>query len=184
MYPVYSVGGITLSEVPGKTSLVIEFYNCKQHCKGCHSKHLWDTYRAGEDYKRACLSLTGILALTEGVMKQYEDISCILLMGGTTNGIPLAGLQTLVESLYKEWGCPIALYSGLPEEETPMSEMANWYGLYYLKTGDYREELGGLENPKTNQKFYQKEFNHSIRGSSVSLAPYWKDITYKFRSEK
>ena len=182
MYPVYSVGGITLSEVPGKTSLVIEFYNCKQHCKGCHSSHLWDTAEQYEGNPRACLSLLGILSLVESSMN--EDISCILLMGGTTNGIPLSDLKTLVETLGRKFGCPVALYSGLPEEETPMKEMLSWFGLDYLKTGDYRDDLGGLENPKTNQKFYQKDFNHSYKDGCLKLHPFWQDITFKFRSKK
>ena len=177
MYPVYSVGKITLSEVPGKTSLVLEFGKCQQHCRFCHSPWLWD-----DEDGSVMFSLVELVECVSHTMN--DDINCILLMGGTNNGFPLEDLKLLVETLYSKFACPVALYSGSPEKLLPMSEMAYWHGLDYLKTGDYRYDLGGLENPKTNQKFYQKEFNHFIRGSSVSLAPYWQDITFKFRSKK
>ena len=174
LYPVYSVGGITLSEVPGKTSLVIEFGNCQQRCKGCHSQHLW--------HKDKEISLEDVLELVYETMK--DDVSCILLMGGTTNGIPMEDLQLLVEKLYTAWGIPIAIYSGLPEEDTPMSEMLTWFGLVYLKTGDYREDLGGLESPKSNQKFYHKDLRHSIKNEVVKLEYFWTDETHKFRQKR
>ena len=173
MYPISSVGGITLSEVPGKTALVVEFANCQQKCPGCHSMHLW---YPGED-----LSLSEVLTYIDCSLN--EDINCILLMGGTTNGIPLSDLKKLVESIYRRFGIPTALYSGLPEEETRMSEMATWYGLDYLKTGDYREDRGGLECPKSNQKFYKKDFRHTLKDNVLKVEFFWEDITYKFRSD-
>ena len=173
MYPISSVGGITLSEVPGKTALVVEFANCQQKCPGCHSMHLW---YPGED-----LSLSEVLTYIDCSLN--EDINCILLMGGTTNGIPLSDLKKLVESIYRRFGIPTALYSGLPEEETRMSEMATWYGLDHLKTGDYREDRGGLECPKSNQKFYKKDFRHTLKDNVLKVEFFWEDITYKFRSD-
>lgn len=178
LYPVYSVGKVTLSEVPGKTSLVIEFGNCTQHCKGCHSKWLWD-----EDVEVDWIPLSDILKSVSFHMT--DDISCILLMGGTTNGIPLEDLKTLVESLYREWSIPIAVYSGSPEAFLPLDYMLSWEGLDYLKTGDYRRELGGIECSKSNQKFYQKELKYSlINWRDVKVSHIWIDITHKFRKEK
>ena len=104
-------------------------------------------------------------------------------MGGTTNGIPLEDLKKLVESIYKRFAIPTAIYSGLPEEETRMSEMAAWFGLDYLKTGDYREELGGIECPRSNQKFYKKDFRHTLKDNVLKVEFFWEDITYKFRSD-
>lgn len=171
MYPISSVGGITLSEIPGKTALVVEFANCQQRCPGCHSMHLW---YPGED-----LSLSEVLTYIDCSLN--EDINCILLMGGTTNGIPLSDLKKLVEAIYRRFSIPVAIYSGLPEEETRMSEMATWYGLDYLKTGDYREDRGGLECPKSNQKFYKKDFRHTLKDNVLKVEFFWEDITYKFR---
>ena len=175
MYPIYSVGGVTLSEVPGKTALIVEFGNCQQRCPGCHSQHLWDPK---ESYD---LSLSEVLTYIDSSL--YEDINCILLMGGTTNGVSLDDLKKLVESIYRRFAIPVALYSGLPEEETRMSEIATWYGLDFLKTGDYREDLGGLESPKSNQKFYRKNFEYSIKDNVMNAKFYWEDITNKFRGE-
>lgn len=173
MYPISSVGGITLSEIPGKTALVVEFANCQQRCPGCHSMHLW---YPGED-----LSLSEVLTYIDCSLN--EDVNCILLMGGTTNGIPLSDLKKLVESIYRRFSIPVAIYSGLPEEETRMSEMATWYGLDFLKTGDYREDRGGLECPKSNQKFYKKDFRHTLKDNVLKVEFFWEDITYKFRSD-
>jgi len=173
VYPIYSVGGITLSEVPGKTALIVEFANCKQRCPGCHSQHLWDP---GES-----LDISEILTYIDSSLS--EDINCILLMGGTTNGIVLETLKKLVESIYRRFNIPIAIYSGLPEEETKMDEMAAWYGLDYLKTGDYREELGGIECPRSNQKFYKKDFRYTLKDNVLKVEFFWEDITYKFRSD-
>ena len=173
MYPISSVGGITLSEIPGKTALIVEFANCQQRCPGCHSQYLWCP---GED-----LSLSEVLTYIDCSLN--EDVNCILLMGGTTNGIPLEDLKKLVESIYKRFAIPTAIYSGLPEEETRMSEMAAWFGLDYLKTGDYREELGGIECPRSNQKFYKKDFKHTLKDNVLKVEFFWEDITYKFRSD-
>ena len=173
MYPISSVGGITLSEIPGKTALIVEFANCQQRCPGCHSQYLWCP---GED-----LSLSEVLTYIDCSLN--EDVNCILLMGGTTNGIPLEDLKKLVESIYKRFAIPTAIYSGLPEEETRMSEMAAWFGLDYLKTGDYREELGGIECPRSNQKFYKKDFRHTLKDNVLKVEFFWDDITYKFRSD-
>ena len=173
MYPISSVGGITLSEIPGKTALIVEFANCQQRCPGCHSQYLWCP---GED-----LSLSEVLTYIDCSLN--DDVNCILLMGGTTNGIPLEDLKKLVESIYKRFAIPTAIYSGLPEEETRMSEMAAWFGLDYLKTGDYREELGGIECPRSNQKFYKKDFRHTLKDNVLKVEFFWDDITYKFRSD-
>lgn len=173
MYPISSVGGITLSEIPGKTALIVEFANCQQRCPGCHSQYLWCP---GED-----LSLSEVLTYIDCSLN--EDVNCILLMGGTTNGIPLEDLKKLVESIYKRFAIPTAIYSGLPEEETKMDEMATWFGLDYLKTGDYREELGGIECPRSNQKFYKKDFRHTLKDNVLKVEFFWEDITYKFRSD-
>ena len=173
MYPISSVGGITLSEIPGKTALIVEFANCQQRCPGCDSQYLWCP---GED-----LSLSEVLTYIDCSLN--EDVNCILLMGGTTNGIPLEDLKKLVESIYKRFAIPTAIYSGLPEEETRMSEMAAWFGLDYLKTGDYREELGGIECPRSNQKFYKKDFRHTLKDNVLKVEFFWDDITYKFRSD-
>ena len=175
LYPIYSVGAVTLSEIPGKTALVIEFNNCHQMCPGCHSPHLWE--------KTAEYSLGQVLEAVD--MQVLPDINCILLMGGTTNGITMEDLRILVEALYKEFGIPVAVYSGCPEDELMNMEMLSWFGLEWLKTGDYRAELGGIENPRSNQKLYRKEMVHTLRNHQYPrVSYYWDDITEKLRKKK
>ena len=115
------------------------------------------------------------------------SLNAPLVSGGRPVSIRSSDLHRLqpelVESIYRRFGIPTALYSGLPEEETRMSEMATWYGLDYLKTGDYREDRGGLECPKSNQKFYKKDFRHTLKDNVLKVEFFWEDITYKFRSD-
>ncbi len=171
-YPIGSIGGVTLSEIPGKTSLVIEFNNCQQRCPGCHSPHLWEK---DKEYSLNAL-LYGIGTLL------VSDINCILLMGGTNNGIPLESLRKLVESIYTKWSIPVAIYDGRPETEEQKKEMLSWYGLFWLKTGDYREDLGGIEYPGSNQRLYEKDFRHTtINWGNIKVYPYWEDITHRIR---
>jgi len=46
----------------------------------------------------------------------------------------------------------------------------------YIKIGPYKEELGGLDKPTTNQRLYA--YNPAY--SDFTIDKSWKDITYKF----
>ena len=47
----------------------------------------------------------------------------------------------------------------------------------YVKSGPYIKELGGLDNPNTNQRMYQYSPYFS---DCTKLGIGWRDITYKF----
>ena len=114
--------------------------------------------------------------------KKYpDDITAIVLMGGTTNnGITEKSLNTLIKALAKKTGLPIGLYSGRDENPDKYLETEE---LKWVKTGSYKKALGGLEEPTTNQRFYVKE--HTIvtdhYGVYSGRIPHWVDMTKQFQ---
>lgn len=129
---------IVFQEIPGEISLALYFTGCPLRCKGCHSPELWNAQNG--------------VRLEQNELKQliqrYEGkISTVLFMGGEWES------QTLIEFLnpIKEAGLKVALYTGREIHELPRELVVH---LDFLKTGPWREELGGLNSPTTNQKFY------------------------------
>lgn len=172
-FPVNNIS-ITLSELPGEVAIFIEFNCCTQRCQGCHSKHLWT-----ESY---FLTATEILAEVEKQLVKNPEVTAICLIGGTTNfGVSETDLKNLMSLLYSHFRLPMGLYSG--QEEDLMSWL-KVRGLEWLKTGSYVAELGGLEVPTTNQRFYHRQTESVIfdtSGFAVSTTYQWLDITYKFQ---
>ena len=82
-------------------------------------------------------------------------------MGGDQNPQELNELIDYVHSR----GLKVCLYTGSDLIPT------NIYGLDYLKIGHYSEELGGLDKPTTNQKFF------------IIKNGLYADITILFRRE-
>ena len=138
--------GITMNEIPGRIAVYFELGNCTQGCAGCHSPHLSE---------QQVLATTPIEEL-EGIAEEQmaKGANAILIMGGTTNGISKHDLVTLLRRL----SCilPVCLYSGSDDEEYD-KEIAKVASISWLKTGSYKEEYGGLDNPRTNQRFYEVE---------------------------
>ena len=145
LVPVVSTG-ITMNEVPDKVAFFIELGSCTQKCKGCHSKELW------EDVKTPT-PLDDILAEAEQAID--KGANAIVLMGGTCNKMSTPDLLKLLDGLSEI--SPTCLYSGLDDEETN-TYIAEHSGITWIKTGSYKEELGGLSSPTTNQRFYRKEY--------------------------
>lgn len=144
LVPVVSTG-ITLSEVPDHISFYIEFGNCTQRCKGCHSPHLWEAVKD----KTSLENLE-----TEAREAVSNGANAIVLMGGTTNGITDCHLVTLIDRLAEI--APVCLYSGSDDYKHDMS-IANATNLTWLKTGSYQADKGGLVSTNSNQKFLRKE---------------------------
>lgn len=161
LIPVYSTG-VTMNEVPDHLSFYIEMGNCKQKCKGCHSPHLWNT-------------VNNHMSIEELEVLAYDAINkganAIVLMGGTTNGIPYPHLVRLIDKLSQI--APVCLYSGSDDYEQDML-IAITTRLTWLKTGSYQETKGGLMSTETNQKFLRKE-NVNLRYAIFI------DETYKFK---
>lgn len=175
-YPIVNTG-ITLSEIPGKTALFIEIGRCKQGCKGCHSPYLSNGYFT-------LMPLEDCLLLVKRELEEYPDINAILLMGGTNNeGVTLESLKKLIEEMYMDTGIPVGLYSGRPSEN--LKQLAEWFGLCWLKVGNYVEALGGLECKTTNQRLYEKDITYTLNSHKEVVVHHgWRDITNKFWKDR
>ena len=121
---------MVFQEIPDEISLAINITNCPNLCEGCHSPHLREDI--GDE-------LT-IDAISENM---NEHITCILFMGGDGD---LKGLKDILKKVKDEYPyIKTAWYSGrckIPTKDMPFD---------YFKLGGYIKELGGLDNPNTNQ---------------------------------
>ena len=147
-------------EIPGEITLGISISGCQIHCKGCHSRDLWED--KGEELNVE--SLCGLLNLHPGV-------SCVCFFGGEHD------IDNLIKLLmYAHQRIKTAWYSGL--DMIPKDKFGILDYLDYCKLGHYDMELGGLDSPTTNQKLYQ--FNHLFSDCTI-LGAGWRDVTYKLR---
>lgn len=152
--------GITLNEVPGHLAFYVEIGECNQRCHGCHSPHLW----------KHVLHKTSLEDLLRKILDAKEEgADAVVLMGGTTNGLTEGSLKAIIQAI----SCvlPVALYSGSDNIGEDMKYLTKT-DLTWLKTGSYKEKLGGLRDPKTNQRFLEKQPNGKI-----------KDITEVFHAK-
>ncbi|MCP5006590.1 MAG: 4Fe-4S cluster-binding domain-containing protein [Planctomycetes bacterium] len=125
------------AEVPREISLGL-WFACegKVKCKGCHSPHIHDN--VGEEF--------GLSELQVLLDKYTPFITTVCFLG--SEGSPkLARLLKEVKRRTPE--LKTCLYSGSRWVD---KELIQW--LDYLKLGEYDKELGGLDSPTTNQRFY------------------------------
>ena len=151
----YQSCNVSLQEVPGEISLIFQISECPHRCKGCHSPELWTT--------------NGAELTPENLMEEitpYSDfISCVCFFGGEWDEENLVFLLKIAKS----YGYKTCLYTGA---DTVSEEIKNH--LNYLKTGPWKEELGGLYSITTNQRFINldngkclnAQFQHTIRETS------------------
>ena len=174
LVPVVSTG-ITLNEVPDHVALYFEIGNCTQNCPHCHSPHLTAQQTV------AFTSIEDMEHMAEHAAEQGAN--AIVLMGGTTNGISKRDLITLLRRL----SCilPVCLYSGSDDEEYD-KDIARVAGISWLKTGSYQKKRGGLDNPRTNQHFYEVEECICMDKSDTYLCvrTHFHDKTYLFQTQK
>ena len=132
---------IVFQEAPNEVSLAINISGCPHKCEGCHSQYLWE-------YKGEYLlnDIEKLLSLYDGM------ITCVCFMGGDQNPHDLINCFKKV----KEKGLKICIYSGA-EELSILVDKDIAQHCDYVKTGRYNHLLGGLDNPSTNQRFYQKK---------------------------
>lgn len=165
--------GVTLNEAPHHVSFFIELGECQAHCKGCHSPHL-------ANHVENKTTLEDLVAKADTAMD--KGCNAIVLMGGTTHGISDDDLITIINELAGV--APLCLYSGSDDYEHDIY-IANHSMLTWLKTGGYKESLGGLNNPTTNQKFLKKEYKTTITGfTNVDISHEWLDLTEEFQHER
>lgn len=126
---------IVWQEVPGEVSLAYTIAGCPLRCPGCHSTYTWNPDQ-GDELTPARLQ------------RRIEDyagmLSCVLFFGGEWQGEALlACLRTA-----RAAGLKTCLYTGL--DDVPPAIRAE---LTFLKTGAWRRERGGLDDPASNQRF-------------------------------
>ena len=154
---------VTLNELPNHIAVAIEMGNCKQRCKGCHSEWLSIPLP-----KSAWMELETVMHEVNKHVKNGAD--AIVIMGGTNNGIPLKDLIEAINILSHY--APIGLYSGLPVKAAIHEVLKEEAKLSFLKVGDYKEKLGGLDSKTTNQIFYTKNYDGE-----------WEDTTFMFQKD-
>lgn len=151
----YLFEAVTFSEVPDEITLCISISGCTIHCQGCHSRELWED-------KGTTLTLDELQRLLD----KHKGITCVCIMGGE------ADIDTLTELFqYAYRKVKTAWYCGL--DLIPKHKLGILQYLDFVKTGHYDQELGGLDSPTTNQRFYKVE--HTSNGDYKTI-----DITYKF----
>lgn len=153
----YQTAQIVFREVPDEITLAINISNCPMHCEGCHSPELWED-------KGTVVSKEIISKLIE----QNKGITCISFMGGDLDPNEIQELAKYIKTISD---LKVCWYSG----KTIIADFD--YSMFdFIKIGQYIKELGGLDNPNTNQKFY-KVVNINKAGVTYFTL---EDITYKF----
>lgn len=177
---------VCFAEVPDEITLCINLSNCPCHCKGCHSPYL------AEDVGEILTDCR-----IQKLLKENKGVTAICFMGGDNDPRLVNHYAKLIKESYieeVEHTCKvnqlITLSKGitlLPGDEILLMEplpnpiKVAWYSgrqelskeidlanFDFIKLGPYQEENGPLNNPNTNQKFFQV-----IDGELI-------DITYKF----
>ncbi len=127
---------ILFQEVPDEVSLAVSISGCPNRCVGCHSAHLM-----GDVGQELCEeSLAGLVDRYRG------SITCVCFMGGDAEP---QTIERLAEFVHSQFGLKSAWYSG----RNNMPSDLNFFD--YVKLGDYREALGGLNSRTTNQRMYR-----------------------------
>lgn len=132
---------IVFQEVPDEISLAINITNCPNLCPNCHSP--WLREDIGKKLTREIID--------NAINKYKNQITCILFMGGDHSLEDIIDLSYYIKESHKE--IKTAWYSG--KNKIPNLHPNNPFN--YIKIGEYQEEKGGLNNPKTNQRLYKLE---------------------------
>ena len=145
-------------EVPNEMSLAVAISGCKIHCKGCHSRELWENKGEVLDVETLC-----------GLLNQHQGITTLLLMGAEHD------IDTLIELFqYAHKRVKTAWYCGL--DMVPKDKLGIYQYLDYIKLGHFDIELGGLNSPTTNQHLYQIEHQGDGNWWQTDITPlFWKN---------
>lgn len=146
-------------EVPGEITLGISISGCRIHCKGCHSRELWED-------KGTPLTIEEL----DELMKEHRGLTCLLLLGGEHDIDALTELFMWAHKRVKTaWYCGLDM---IPKDKLGILQYLDFY-----KTGHYDMDLGGLDSPTTNQKLYKIEHQGDDN--------YWEtDITHLLQKKK
>lgn len=131
---------IVFQEFPDEVTLAVNISGCPCHCQGCHSQYLWDD--VGEE-------------LTTERLLQMADhygvgITCVGLMGGDNDPAEVLRLLTALREARPQ--LRTGWYSGRQELPACFDQFPH---PGYVKLGPWREALGPLSAPTTNQRLYR-----------------------------
>ncbi len=132
---------ILFQEVPNHISLGFYVCGCSLRCPGCHSPELWSEKNGFPLTEELFLSL---------LEKYGSKITCVLFLGGEWRPQDLTHFLRLAQ----DRGFKTALYTGLDDIPDSLKQP-----LDFLKCGPWREHLGGLAAPTTNQVFWDIKNN-------------------------
>jgi len=138
---------IVFQEIPGEVTLAVNLSNCPNGCKGCHSSYLQQDI--GEVFDEYAVDF---------LLEKYgNSVTCICFMGGDADPERVEELSKFI--LEKSKGkIKTGWYSG--KNKLPDKICTTHFN--YIKLGPYIERFGGLDNPDTNQRFYQVEKGEMI----------------------
>lgn len=158
----YTDTQITFSEFPDEISLCINISNCPWHCPECHSPELWEDIGTELTFDEL-----------NKLIDSNKGITLVGFMGGDYDTPYLNELAgCIVNDINPE--LKVGWYSG----NSRLSDYINTEWFNYIKLGPYDKELGGLDNPNTNQRMYQ--YSPYFSDCNTELGIGWRDITYKF----
>lgn len=127
---------VVFEEIPNEITLAINLTNCPCHCKGCHSKFLWEN-------KGTELTIEEL----DKLIDKNDGITTVCFMGG--DAAPEA-VSLLAEYTHEIRKLKVGWYSGMDELSSKIN--LDWFN--YVKIGHYDEESGPLNKETTNQKFF------------------------------
>ena len=150
---------VVFEEIPNEITLAINITNCPCHCKGCHSKFLWED--------------KGISLTTEELdllIDKNDGITTVCFMGGDAEP---EIINVLAEYVHEIRHLKVGWYSGRDAYYKNID--FNYFD--YVKLGHYDEELGGLNKETTNQRLFK--ITHEKLEDGVKKLSF-EDITSKF----
>ena len=130
---------VTFAEVPNEISLCINISNCPCKCPNCHSPYLAEDI--GNPLNKKSL---------KELIDNNKGITCVAFMGGDSDTTHLVALASWVKT---HTNLKVAWYSGRQELADIVAKQLRWFD--FIKLGAYIEELGPLNKPTTNQRFYK-----------------------------
>lgn len=142
---------VVFSEVPDEVTLAINLSGCPNRCKGCHSPHLQEDRGIVLDKE----------VLTELIGPYQQSITCVCFMGGDADPKAVEDLSAYLRTSISNH-IKTAWYSG----RSQFPESCSTKHFDYVKLGPYIEGLGGLDSPRTNQRFYKIEQESLINWTS------------------
>lgn len=137
---------LVFREVPDEITLAINITGCPHRCKGCHSPHLQtDT---GEE-----LTAYKIDKMLED--PKYSAATCVAFMGGDGDIETLLQINSEVKKRHPE--IKTCWYTGFCWADIEFRLISgSIFKFDYVKIGPYMEELGPIDNPKSNQIMLKK----------------------------